>query len=543
MESIDLFFQEVTRELLYNIVYDYKEIDYRDLSKIFKKKTGYRPMDFFGIADQTDRGLLDFIKRIPGVTGRKKISIVRYLYFESSDEDIDDEDSEHEHVYKVFNETDLCLLRPLTVAEYREMILIKCCKLDNFDDLSHCKDANGNTPFHYIAALPGINYDCNTLVKYLLQAGVDPLTTNNNGQTFLHIIFGRFRAKNDDDDELYFMNTRVRETEWFVEDRVGLLKLLSQYLSPAYTALLANTQDKDGNTVLHEYLSSTAMEDFTGEDNICKELLNFGASLRIQNNSGEFPLHYAYTPKIFKIFLQNGAVCRARNDRDESPVLFILKKAVDLALPQTFAASELVDQAFVKTTLTQSVSRAISLLDYLESIVSQNKDAKKTVWITDVKGNVAINVLLIAIRIGSYDLPIWNRPELCSAMVELLNEMLRDASPSEMKWANKKGQSFLHVFLEMGDDNEHTIRKEEYICQSIEILLKHGADINAVDLQGHTPLDITYKYRNKQSSLYQKCAELLITYGGTGKLRSCPKPHLGNAEHLTNPRIQPTSLL
>ena len=49
MESIKLFLKEVTEELLYNIVSIVNEIDYRSLSIIFEKKTGYRPMDFLAL--------------------------------------------------------------------------------------------------------------------------------------------------------------------------------------------------------------------------------------------------------------------------------------------------------------------------------------------------------------------------------------------------------------------------------------------------------------------------------------------------------------
>ena len=578
MESIHQFLEEVTEELLYNIVYDHDEIDYRELSEIFEEENGFRPMDFFGFGNETGRGWFDFIDGIPGLEGRENISIVSDQYSDFSDEDSDDEDSEDKHVYKIFNETDLYSFPSVTVAEYREKILINCCKMiDNDDDLSHCKDAKGNTPLHFIAALPGLTYDCDTLVKYLLQAGVDPLATNNDGQTFLHIIFRRSCVENDDDHEQYFENTRVPKTKWFMEDRVELLKLLSQNLSSTYTALLAKAQDKNGNTVLHECLLSTKVEEFTVEKKICENLLQFGACLTIPNKSDEVPLHYAYTPELFKIFLQNGAVCRRRNDRDESPVLFILKKSIDLACAQTSAVAELVDQAFVKTTTSYSFHGAIKLLKNLKKILSQNEDAKKTVWIPDVKGNVAISVLLIAIRIGSYGLLSWNT-ELCSALVELLNEMLRNASANDMKWANEKGQSFLHVLLDIGHYKKHPTGGEKYICQSAEILLKHGVDVNAVDLQGHTPLDITEKYRNELPSLHKKCSELLTRHGVTGKhdaqsnsslpsanlsvtnslacvyrsfsnlsvhnetrkLRSCPKRHLSNAERLIDPRTQAT---
>ena len=559
MDLIQLFLEEVTVELLYNIVYDENEIDYRSLSENFELKTGYRPMDFFGFGNKTGRGWLDFIRKIPGVQGRKTI----YIKDEAC-------------VYKVFNTTNLAKASGslVSVAQYREMILIKCCQImkDNFADLSSCKDANGNTPLHLIAALPGVTHDCDTLVKYLLQAGVDPLAVNNDGRTFLHIIFGGFQAEHVANGALCFTNKRVGKTEWFVEDRVELLTLLSQELSPTHTALLAKAQDKNGSTVLHEFaLSTTEQPESTEEEKICKKLLKFGASLRIANHSGDVPLHYACTPELFKVFLQEGAVCRARNDRDESPVLFILKLSADLAFAQTSAMAEFADQGFVKT-ISGSISvrkHALILLENIKNILLQNKDAKESVWIPDVKGNIAIDLVLIAIRIGSYDLgetlvTFW-AAFLCLSLVQLLNEMLRNATPSDMKRTTKNGQSFLHVLLDMGDNNKHTIVRETYMIQSVEILLGHNVDVNAVDSEGRTPLDIAYKHQDK--SLYKQCADLLIKHGATGKhrrgissslsttiqpsflsrmsnlriqketrkLRSCPARHLKNAKRLTDP--------
>ena len=588
MDSIQLFLERVTEELLYNIVYEEKEINYLALSDIFEMKTGYRPMDFFGFGNKTGGGWLNFIREIPGVRGTRKI------YLDDSDDvcDLSDsEDSDNEHVYKVFNTTGLIKLgnSPASFSQYREKILIKCFEIlkDNLltiryfttIELSKCKDTNGNTPLHLIAALPGINYDCETLVQYLLQAGVDPLAVNDDGQTFLHIIFGRFEVENDGNDVLLFKKDRVPKTTWFLEERMKLLNLLSDELSPTHVALLAKAQDKNGNTVLHEYALSSAVEkNITEKDSICKILLKVGASLRIANNSGEVPLHYAYTPELFKIFLQEGAVCRARNDRDETPVLYITKMSIAIAFSGTSAIAELADQGFVKTTNETSVLKALNLQENLRNILSQNKDAKKTVCIPDIKGNVAIDLVLISIRIGSYDLsgtgsfllnPI--RGIVCTSLVKLLNEMLRDATPREIKWTNKKGQSFLHVLLDMGDNNHHTIVSEAFIQQSVEILLAHNADVNAVDLEGRTPLDIAYKHCDKQPTLHQKCAALLIKHGAFGKrkmaipslpsttiqlssltrmmsnlrfrretreLRSCPKRHLTNARRLTYPKTE-----
>ena len=561
MNAVKLFLEEITAELLYNIVHDKNAIEPEKLCDEFKKKTGHEPLEFFGLGNDTAREWLDFINVIPGLKGNTVIKC----------EDSDEGDTQS--VYRMFNTTYVNEVgaNKISVAEYREKLLIKCCEImkGNFADLNSCDDANGNTPLHLIAALPGITYNCDTLMKWLLRADSDPFAANNNGQTFLHILFGRFQTEVDCEGAVCFTNERVTTAKWFVEDRKAVLKLVSEELSPEQITSLVKAQDKDGNTVVHECaLSTTLQQELIQELKICVKLLELdrGLSLRISNIIGEVPLHYAFNASIFKIFLHaEGAVCRARNDRDETPILFILKKSVEFAFSETSASTELENQGFVKTTESQNVRRAVKLLENLTSIVAENVEVMETVFIPDINGNVAIDIVLIAIRAASYDLNIISalmHAELRSSLVELLNKMLCDASASDMKRQNKKRQSFLHVLLDMGDDNQHKIVKGAYILQSVEILLTHSTDINAVDSEGRTPLDIAHKHHDKAPILYQKCAELLIKNGAvskcdlgndsslvqrmsnldirneTRKLRSCPRRHLDNAERLTDPNTQ-----
>ena len=161
MDTIQQFLEKVTQELLYNIVFDQKEIGYLALSDIFKMKTCYRPMEFFGFGNRTGRGWWDFIREIPGVRGTKNIFIKdsEYFYYFSDFEDSVDEN----HVYEVFNWTimNTASNSSVSVASYREMILITCSfffsHAVNFQfftkiEWSSCRDPNGNTPLHFIAA-------------------------------------------------------------------------------------------------------------------------------------------------------------------------------------------------------------------------------------------------------------------------------------------------------------------------------------------------------------------------------------------------------
>ena len=307
-------------------------------------------------------------------------------------------------------------------------------------------------------------------------ANVDPYATNDDGKTFLHIIFGRYEAEDFGAGALCFTNNCVVQTEWFVEDRVEQLELLSEELLQNETALLAKSQDKNENTVLHEYSSQYYMnlptivqQEFIEEGKLCEKLLEFGASLSVQNNFGEVPLHYAYNSSVFKVFLQNGAVCRARNDRDETPVLLILKKSVQLASDKT-ATADVLEQCIVDITKPSSNNEAVELLKNLKKIISQNEEAKKTVWIPDMQDNTAIEIVLAAIRIASYDIYTHFKyiAELRKSLLQLLREMLRTATPSDMKRRKKKGQSLLYVLLDIGGRNKHAISEEKFIFQSVQ---------------------------------------------------------------------------
>ena len=548
MKAVKLFLNEVTKEVLYNIVHDNNIITYFKLRWKFVEKFGHDPMKFFGFGNNTGFLWSGFVKRIPGLYVRYR-SIIAISDDSDFSEDSSDED-DTKYVYKIFNTTYLNK-NGMSVAEYREKLLIKCCEIikNNFADL---KDANGNTPLHLIAALPGITHNCDTLVKYLFKAGVDPLAANNNGQTFLHIIFGRYLANIDYTGAVHFQKKRVTTEKWFVEDRKRLLKLICKELSQEQISSLVKAQNNYGDTVLHQCALYP-----TEQKKLIQKLLHLGANLRIPNNTGQVPIHYAFNPSNFRTFVETeDAVCRARNDRDETPVLFILKMSVEFAFAETSASKELADLGFVDIISGRNVEAAGKILENLTKIVAGNKEAKGTVFIPDIKGNVAIDIVLIAIRAASYDLNIISAlmTELRSSLVELLSKMLCDASASDMKRQNKKGQSLFHVLLDMGDDSKHKIVKGAYILQSVEILLVHNADVNAVDSEGRTPLDIAHKHHDKAPILYQKCAELLIKNGAvrrmsnldirneTRKLRSCPRRHLNNAVRLTDPNTRASSV-
>ena len=567
MDSTKNFLVEVTQELLYNIVFEEKTIKDDLLSQKFQQKTHSRPMDFFGFGNKTGAGWFEFIKKIPGLKFKTKIFIA----------DVVGDGNDIYHAYNFFNTT--CLYengeKSISVAKYREMILIECCRMmfpvmqyRGLDHFGKWKDASGNTPLHFIAALPGITWNCSTLVKYLLVAGVDPLAKNKSGQNFLHIIMGRKKAERLPGifASLRFLDgfttERVGTTKWFVEDRVKLLDVLSEELSQAQTSSLVTAQDEWGNTVMHEFaVSSPIEEENFDEGQICSQLLTFGAVVRISNNFGELPLHYAFNPSTFNLLIKSQSPIRARNDEDTTPILFMVKYAANLAFTQTSTHNELIYVSSVG--FKRSFSKALRLFNNINQTL-QCPLGGHFVWNPDMAGNVTATVILLALRLASYDLEeddLNDTTPLRLILLKLLSQVLRCASSEDMKWKNNIGQSFLHVLLDVPHDSKHVIIKETEILESLQLLLNYGVDVNAVDADGRTPLDITYKHQNKNENLYRKCAEMLMAKGAmvantlllsslnqqmsnlcmprkTRKLRSCPPRHSSSARHLTDPNAQ-----
>ena len=553
MEFLKPFLVEVTEELLYNIVYNVSDvlpIDCGTLSTKFKEKTGHHPMEFFGFGNVTEQEWPDFVENVPGLEYWEDI-----VYVNQSIED------KRASVYRQNNNTSTTFgsyhrNKQTTVATYREEFLILSCEMikRNFSNLGkYCQNYKGNTPLHFVAALPGHYLQDEgqfsatlPLVKNLLRIGINPLTINWTGQNFLHTITCAFEEDiyyyyASKPFSLYFTNSDATYFYQYVRERMAVIDLLSTELTPEQRTLLVNAQDRWGNTVMHEWAKITSMLFVDGYhpsgfvygyhpsgQHILEKLVDeLGAGLRLQNDEEEVALHHAFHPTIFRTLLEikemsmdnNKPLCRTRNSHDETTVFSMLKRLVGFAFVGTSVCKELSDLCFlgirnIDVSVTVSIEKAITMLQQFTDLVAKKQEVWKTLWISDEKGNCIVDIILIAIRLGSYNLEqsnvVLDYIELRKCLVKLSSAILQHGNANDMKRRNGKGQSALHVLLDMGEGNINTVINDEHILQSVEILLKHNADVNAVDLEGRTPLDVSYKYYDRRPSLYMKCAELLI---------------------------------
>ena len=178
---------------------------------------------------------------------------------------------------------------------------------------------------------------------------------------------------------------------------------------------------RDGNTSIHESVLSLSdikinvLGELTASQRnkikILSTLLNFGGNVKTPNKFGLVPLHFAYNPAVFKFLLQQGAVCRSRNEQDETPFLFILKRLVSLAFLNISGTEEIKKLVEKKTTDTKRnsvqyyVLKASLDLLHLTYSVTESEELRKTVWIPDVEDIFPLEVVLVSVRTASYASP------------------------------------------------------------------------------------------------------------------------------------------
>jgi serine/threonine protein kinase/ankyrin repeat protein len=449
--------------------------------------------------------------------------------------------------------------------KYREMLLIQAWKLIETNGLINaCCENTGNSAFHFLVGTPGATTP--NLVRLLLQAGGEDLAlkTNKKGQNILHVIAGRMRAEKNSNGDLVFGNEKVEPIAWAAEDRKSILDVLSQELSSNGLTLLVKAQDEIGDTPIHEWAlsaSTTVHESSDGflskhEIEIASQLLQFGAQLRLANNTGHVPLHYAFNIDVFKFLVQRCDVSRVRNHLDETPLMFMIKAIIRQALSQT-CVNEYTELTSELTTkfLKRASPKPVSMngLTHILELVEESEEIKNTVGILDINGNSIFDIILSSIKISSYG--FFNHPRFIHLYVEdkllkeqslirlrrdlvsLLEEIMLTTQQDEI-------QNPLHTLLNIHPRIGDLECVNTAIIESLDALLQRKVEVNAVDTDGQTPLDIACTFHCIQPPFYNEIINKLVQYGARRsaesckrKVRSrCPKSHLQNATDLAKTR-------
>jgi ankyrin repeat protein len=267
--------------------------------------------------------------------------------------------------------------------------------------------------------------------------------------------------------------------------------------------------DKLGNTALH-YLCTAGMAD------LVEKVIAAGADVSLANNSGQTPLHLAAANGILptiRLILDKGAKINAQDIEDKTPLIYAMEndqadaaeyllvsgadkhsRTITGLFPRDFikAAGPSMDRLlpFFEAKLTQIDSKGNTPLH--QAVYQGGLATVKNLLTADVsslnfKNNKSLTPLLVAVSNLNFDIS---------------NLLLKyGADPNISRPSD--GYSPLHVAAENG------------LSWLGEILLDHGAKIDAPNKDGATPLilAVQWQHRDFTAMLLRRGADTSITDG------------------------------
>jgi serine/threonine protein kinase len=237
--------------------------------------------------------------------------------------------------------------------------------------------------------------------------------------------------------------------------------------------------------------------------------------------------------------------------------MFIIKTIVRQALSQTCVNEypELTTQ-FLKNQGPKPVStdELTCVLELVEESEQLKDTVRDTISIPDIYGNSIFDIVLSSIKIASYD--FFEHPRLNNNLhgaekllkkvmkfrrdlVSLLEEVMSiHAITVNTRQQDKRNP--LHTLLNIPPHIRDLKCINTVILQTLDALHRQGVEVNAVDTDGLTPLDIAYKHFCLQPSFYRGIINKLLHYGARRSAQSfnreirsrCPKSRLKNATDL-----------
>ena len=239
------------QDVVQDLVFEAKKIDYCDLSQKFADKFGDEPRVFLRKSREFNTALphwwFPFLSSIPTIETDNFFRQIQPLY---DNEDANDSQSESssseddEHLNEAHNAW-LTASKNLfsvgmqheTLANYRHRLITQACKLIlNTSDVT-ASSTNRNTPLHFISALPSnTDYHAernNYLLTLLLLSGGDPRKKNNIGFTPLSVVTARVYYAESGQENNRNPPERVPLSSWSSRSRLQQTKTLTD--SELYT--------------------------------------------------------------------------------------------------------------------------------------------------------------------------------------------------------------------------------------------------------------------------------------------------------------------
>ena len=388
--------------------------------------------------------------------------------------------------------TDIYGRTALHIAAFKSDFNVVQMLVDIAHTVVNCRDNKGCTPLHY--AVQGgdqeSHEDFSRCVELLLERGADVEAQNSRGSTPLHLAASKMSEK--------------------------AIRLLIR------KGANINLQDNKNQTALHKASRRGRLE-------IVRLLLDHKAEIELQDDRGSTPLHlYHRNREAVQLFLDHGANVTLRNDKGQT----VLHQAsqnghpdiIQLILSRADADADAVDNdgstpLHLAASEAEELSSAQLLLDHGANIHLQNNKGHTALHVASQRGRLDFMGLLLS-RDAIVDIPDndgFTPLHLVIPKVERKAADLLREHHARIDLRNDIGQTALHRASECGD------------LLFMEAALAYGADVNARDNGGLTPLDLAI------SKLEEPAAQLLTNHGAI--IGSNPRNEKGQtALHLASQR-------
>ena len=296
---------------------------------------------------------------------------------------------------------------------------------------------NAMTPPHRAARLD----DSGACMRALLAAGADVNAVSNDGKTPLH-----HGARYSNDEEIVRFLIRAGASVNARNDNGACALLMTRTATVARVLLNAgadvNVSDNAGMIPLH---NATRRSNIDGK--YVRSLLRHGAEVNAADNKGRTPLHHAYQPPTVRLLISAGADVNARDDDGITPLCICneygktksreIMRAL-ISAGADISATDITGRSPLHDAVARVDVRKVRLL----------LDESVDVHVTDRHGDKPLHMLRTFLGI------------------------CEDEEESEVT----------------GDENEELSRLLASGIEIIEALLAAGADVNAINEQGETPL-------------------------------------------------------
>ena len=399
----------------------------------------------------------------------------------------------------------------------------------NFMSLS-ARDNQNNTPLHYAIK----NGDKET-IAFLLQKGADICIPNSNGDTPLALLalkgepyFSLVRPYINRGDAVEStplhraaIHRNIPAIQILLENGANISAInsdgeapLSWLMHEPYLSLVTpfiNTPDANGDTPLHRAV-------IEGNINLIQLVLASGAKIDTKNNKGQTPLHYACipyprpgllnNPKIIEMLITAHADVKAVDNESKTPLHYACAdvniSGIRSCLIRHGASPNAQDQ-WGNTPLHVAVRRGD--LNAVSSLLRKGADLN----IINHEGKTALHLAIEKFHTQADKVEEMKQSDI--KIVELLAKRVSGdprAFPATLVHfviiRGLNDELLPELLLKGADvnarDNQgntplhHAVRKGD--MKAIQSLLQAGADVNATNEKGETPLHVVYQTKPEQ---------------------------------------------